>query len=195
MKYLLNLLLIGLIVLLAYMLYSSIQEPISFAAAKNERKDAVVTKLEKIRKGQEVYRLIKGEFAGSFDDLTNVLTNDSIPTIKLVEDPEDPTNPDKFQKIITYTAAKDSIGGLGLTDVANLRYIPFTDKKEFDIKSDTMTYQKTLVSVVEVGTKWSTFMGKFANPKYAKYDASYEPQARIKFGDLNKPSLSGSWSR
>ena len=38
-------------------------------------------------------------------------------------------------------------------------------------------------------------MGKYADPKYAKYDQSYEPAKRIKFGDLNKPNISGSWDR
>lgn len=195
MKTIINIVLLLVILLLGYMLYSSIKEPIAFNAEKQIRKTAVVDKLLEIRKAQEVHRMIKGDYASSFDSLAYVLKNDSIPTIKLVEDPSDPTNPDKFKKLTTYTLASDSIPGLGIKNVDSLKYIPFTDGMEFDISADTLTYQQTLVSVVEVGTQWKNFMGEFADPKYAKYDAGYEPEATIKFGDMNKPNLSGNWER
>jgi len=195
MKTVINIVLIGLIALLAYMLYTSIKEPIAFGEAKAERKEAVVTKLKEIRKAQEMHRTITGKFAASFDSLVYVLKNDSIATVKLDVDPEDPTNTEKFKKVITYSPALDSIIALGVTDLDNLSAIPFTDNMTFDISSDTLTYQQTLVSVTEVGTKWKNFMGEYASPKYSKYDAKYEPEATIKFGDMNKPNLAGNWER
>jgi len=195
MKTVINVVLLLLICLLGYMLYSSIKEPIAFGEAKSKRKTAVVDKLQTIRKAQEVHRWIKGDFASSFDSLEYVLKYDSIPTIKLVEDPNDPTNPEKFQKIVTYTSAKDSVASMGITQIDSLRYVPYTNGVTFDIQADTLTYQQTLVSVVEVGTKWANFMGKFADPKYAKYDSGYEPNSTIKFGDMNKPNLAGNWER
>jgi len=81
-------------------------------------------------------------------------------------------------------------------DLASLGDIPFTDgQKQFEIQADTVEYQKTNVAVVEVGTKWRTFMGEFSDPKYAKYDSKYDPNKTIKFGNMNKPSLAGSWDR
>lgn len=195
MKYLINALLIGLIGLLAFMLYNAIKEPIAFAAEKDKREQAVEDRLKDIRKSQEIYRLIKGEFAGSFDSLQYVLQNDSIPTVMLLEDPDDPTNTEKFQRIVTYSSAKDSLVSLGIADLGGLRYIPYTDNMQFDISADTLTYQQTLVSVVEVGTKIANFMGQYASPRYAKYDANYDPSKKIKFGDMRKPSLAGNWER
>ena len=195
MKTVINIVLFLLIALLAFMLYSSIKEPIAFGEAKKVKKDIVVNKLKKIRKAQEVHRVIKGKFAGSFDELAQVLNNDSIPTVKLVEDPEDPTNTEKFTKLITYSSAKDSIRSFGITNVDSLRYVPFSGGKQFDIAADTLTYQSTLVSVTEVSTRWVDFMGKYGDAKYSKYDGGYEPQAKLKFGDMNKPNLSGNWER
>jgi len=194
MRYVINTVLLGLIGFLAYAVYTSIKEPIAFGDEKKRRKSAVVTKLETIRKSQEIYRSIKGEFAGSFEELSNVLTNDSIPFVKIIEDPEDPSNTEKFQKIVTYTAAFDSIKSMGI-DLASLGDIPFSEGKRFEIQADTVEYQKTNVAVVEVGTKWNTFMGEFSDPKYAKYDSKYDPNRTIKFGNMNKPSLAGSWDR
>ena len=194
MRYVINIILLILIVLLAYMLYNSIKEPIAFGDEKKARKTAVVSKLETIRKTQEIYRVIKGDFAGSFEDLENVLTNDSIPFIKVIGDPDDPTNADKFEKIVTYSAAIDSIRSLGI-DLSSLSSVPFSEGKTFEISADTIEYQSTNVAVVEVGTKWKHFMGKYADPKYAKYDSKYDPNRTIKFGDMNKPILSGNWER
>jgi len=194
MRYVVNAVLLVLIVLLAYMLYSSIKEPIAFGEAKDYRKQKVVSKLETIRKAQEIYRSIKGEFAGSFDSLSYTLKYDSIPFEKVIGDPDDPTNADKFQRFVTYSPAADTIEALGI-NLDSLRYVPFSGGKTFEIAADTIEYQKTTVSVVEVGTKWKNFMGKYADPKYAKYDSRYDPNKTIKFGDMLKPNVSGNWER
>ena len=194
MRYVINLVLIILIGLLAYMLYSSIKEPIAFGEAKEKRKNQVVAKLESIRTAQEIYRNIKGVFASDFDSLSYVLTNDSIPFEKIIGDPDDPTNADKFQRFLTYSPAIDTIRALGI-NLDSLRYIPFSDGMVFDIAADTIEYQKTIVGVVEVGTKWKNFMGPFADPRYSKYDSKYDPNKTIKFGDMLKPNISGNWER
>ena len=194
MKNVFKILIYLLAVLLAYMLYASIKEPIKFQAAKESRKAVVVKKLEDIRTSQEIYRSITGEFAANFDTLSMVLKDGKIPFLLLTEDPEFPGDPEKIIRDTTYESAIDSIVALGI-DLDSLRYVPFSDGKTFDIMADTLTYQSTLVNVVEVGTYWKEFMGKYASPKYSKYDQSYEPAKRIKFGDLKKPNISGSWDR
>ncbi|MEM9545313.1 MAG: hypothetical protein AAGA77_05035 [Bacteroidota bacterium] len=194
MRYVINGALIAIIILLAYMLVNSIKEPIAFGEAKEYRKSKVVKKLETIRKAQEIYRYINGQFASSFEDLATSLTNDSISFEKIIGDPDDPTNADKFERIVTYSPAIDSIRALGI-QLDSLKYIPFGGGKTFDIAADTIEYQKTMVSVVEVGTKWKTFMGKYADPRYGKYDSRYDPNKTIKFGDMFKPNISGNWER
>jgi len=174
-------------IVLAFMLYSSIKEPIKFQAAKDARKAGVVKSLEDIRTSQEIYRAITGKFAGDFDSLSMVLKNGQIPFLVLTEDPDFPGDPDKIIRDTTYTSALDSLMAMDI-NLDSLRYVPFSDGKTFDIAADTLTYQSTLVNVVEVGTYYKDFMGKYANPKYGKYDQSYDPNKRIKFGDLTKPN-------
>jgi hypothetical protein len=65
--------------------------------------------------------------------------------------------------------------------------------QEFQIAADVIEYQSTDVAVVEVGTKWASFMGEYASARFNKYDQKYNPNAMLKFGDLNKPNLSGNW--
>ena len=194
MKIIINIFLILLIGLLAFMLYSSIKEPIAFGEEKEKRKAKVVKSLENIRTTQEIYFKMTGEYAPTFDVLVNAMTNDSIPFIKLTNDPDDPQNSEKFIETITYSPALDSIKALGI-DLAVLSKVPYANNLDFEITSDTMEYQSTNVWVTEVGTKWKNFMGEFADPRFSKYDSKYDPNVTIKFGDMNKPSLAGSWSR
>lgn len=191
MKILINLVLVALIAFLSYLLYANIQEPIIFRNEKEARLEKVVSRLEQIRSSQEIFRTITGKFAGDFDTLAHVLTVDSIPFVKLTDDPNDP---EAFIKEITYSMAIDSIKTLGI-NLDSLKFVPQGNGVEFNIQADTLTYQKTLVSVVEVGTRWKDFMGEYASGRFSKYDKSYKPNSMVKFGDMSKPSTGGSWGR
>ena len=193
MKIALNLIVLLLIAGLAYALVGGISEPIKFKDEYTKRKDAVTGKMEQIRKAQEIYREITGEFAGSFDTLSYVLTNDSIPFVRLEADPDDPTNEDKYIRVVTYSSALDSIRAMDI-DLGDLATVPFSKNAKFEMKSDTTTYQSTLVPVMECMTRWKEFMGPYADNKYAKYDDTYDPNARIGFGSLSSPNLEGNWN-
>lgn len=193
MKYLINLLIVAAVVFLGYLLYTNINEPIKFRNELTKRKNVVTDKLQNIRTAQEIYRQITGEFASSFEELTNVLKNDSIPFRQLLADPDDPENPDKFTENIIMYSAQDSITSLGI-DLDNLAFVPYTDRsKRFEIQADTMTYQQTLVPVVEVMTRWTEFMGDYADPRFSMYEKNYNPNAKIGFGSMSSPNLEGNW--
>jgi len=179
---------------LMYVLYDSIKEPIKFKAEKESRESVVAEKLTEIRTSQEIYRAITGEFSDNFDTLSMVLKNGQIPFLVLTEDPDFPGDTEKIIRDTTYSSAIDSLNAMGI-NLDSLRYVPFGDGKQFDIAADTLTYQSTLVNVVEVGTYYKHFMGKYADNKFSRYDPAYTPEKRIKFGDLGKPNISGSWDR
>lgn len=188
-----NLLFLVLAIGLAYLLYKSIEEPIAFDKFRESRETVVETKLETIRKAQEMYRDITGVFAPSFDTLTEVLTNENFALIKVIGDPDDPNFTGEITYDTTYRSAFDSVQFLGI-DLKSLRFVPFTDDKVvFDIDAKEVEYQSTTVPVVQVGTQRKNFMGDYADPRFAQYDRKYNPNAVIKFGDLNKPNLSGNW--
>lgn len=189
-----NIALILVTIVLTYWLYASIKEPIAFNSELEKRKLAVIAHLKKIQIAQDVFRMVSGKYANSFDTLSSVLENGKIELIKLEADPSDPTNQDKFVRSVSFVAAKDTIKSLlGDINISDLRYIPFTDKKVFDIDADTLTHQNNLVNVVEVGTKYKDFMGVFADPKYKKYAKFYDPEKVLKFGDMNSPNTNGNW--
>lgn len=191
MRLVINLILIALVAALVYLLVDSIREPIAFKAVKDLREEVVASKLTQIRDAQEHYRSITGEFAHSFDTLKQVLSTGQFAIVSVMGDADDPDN-SEITYDTTFVNALDSITKLNI-NLDSLRYIPFAGSAEFDIKADTLTYQSTLVNVVEVGTSRSKFMGDYSDPRFKRYDNSYEPNSYIKFGDMNKPSLSGNW--
>lgn len=189
-----NLLLVILIFFLFYVLYQSIREPIKFKAEKEKRELAVINKLIEIRKAQELFRGVKGGFAPNWDSLKKVLRHDSFMIVQVFGDPDDPTKQDEVYYDTIYKAAYDSVLRLGI-NLDSLEFVPFGKGATFDIKADTLTYQSTLVNVVEVGVKRKVFMGPWGDPRFKRYDDRYDPESVIKFGDLNRPTLAGNWER
>jgi hypothetical protein len=192
MKLVINLILAVLIGILAFVLYNSINEPIAFQGEKSKREAAVVKSLKNIRSAQELYRGVTGEFAATFDTLREVLNTGSFKLVNVQGDPDDPNNPEAVVYDTILKPAIDSVRSLGVV-LEKMEIIPYSDGKSYDISADTLTYQQTVVPVVEVGTFWKDFMGEFASEKYTKYDSKYDPNARMKFGSMDAPQLGGSW--
>ena len=192
MRKIINLALIALIALFVWVLISGIREPILFKAELDKREGAVEERLKEIRVAQELHRDITGGFAPTFDSLNYVLRNGRIPTISVFGDPDDPSNTEAIRYDTSYVNASDKVVELEL-NLDSLRYVPFSNNEVFSIFADTLTYQSTLVHVVEVGVEQSKFIGKLADPRYARYDNSYDPKRFLKFGDRNAPNTSGNW--
>ncbi len=196
MRIVINLLLFLAILALGYMTYASIKAPISFKHELDRRERAVIQKLNKVRNAQQVYRDVSGgSFAGSWDTLRSTLRHGDLMYINIVGDPDDPNFDIKdLVRDTSYQPAIDTIMAMGI-NLDSLEYIPFSQGAKFDIAADTLTYQSTRVNVVQVGTTYKAFMGPFGDRKYAKYDKRYDPDKRIQFGDMTKPSTAGSWDR
>jgi hypothetical protein len=186
-----NLILVALIGFLVFLLIKSIEEPIAFKEELEARRDAVVEKLITIRTAQKAYYGIKQEYAADFNSLKKSLSSDTFLIINVNGDPDDPNNSEVTYDT-TFIMAADSMASLGLK-LDSLEYVPYGAGKTFRIGADTIRSQKTLVNVVEVGTLWSDFMGKYGTPKFQKYDKNYKPNEILKFGDMNKATLAGNW--
>jgi hypothetical protein len=186
-----NALMFLLILGLGYVLYQQIEEPIAFQKMKTEREKAVIDKLVKIRKAQDAYRGVTGKFAGSFEELTSTLKTGKFTIVNIKGDADDINNT-KMSYDTSYVNAIDSINTMGI-ELDGLDVVPYGEGAKFNIKADTVTYQQALVDVVEVGTTYETFMAEFKDAKFKKYDEKYDPKKKIKFGDLSKPLLTGTW--
>lgn len=195
MKIVISILLLAIIGFLGYLLVVNINDPIRFMAEKDRREQAVVERLKEIRTLQEFHRDITGDFASSFDSLTDVMRTESFRIISVLGDPDDPTfDRDNLQYDTTFFPAIDSVQSLGI-NLDSVRFVPYGGGATFEMQADTITYQSTHVNVVEVSVQKKVFMGKYADPLYSKFDNRYDPNGRLKFGDMNSPNTSGNWEK
>ena len=192
MRKIFSLAFLALAIFLAFLLYRSIEEPITFADERVVRDEAVANQLKVIRTTQEMYRDITGEFAPNFDTLKQVLREGRFVEVRIVGDPDDPNFDPTTAYDTTYSAAIDSVRAMNI-DLDRLEYVPYTDDKKFEIAADMIDYQSTQVPVVQVGIPRKEYMDRFADERFKRYDMRYDPNQPIKFGDLSKPSLAGNW--
>ncbi|MEP7266187.1 MAG: hypothetical protein ABI844_01080 [Saprospiraceae bacterium] len=192
MKTIINVLVLLVILVCVYVLYLSIKEPLDFKAEKDARTGAVVTRLKTIKDCQEMHRDIYGSFAKNFEELASHLKVGKFRTIRVIGDPDDPSFKGKITYDTLYESAFDSIRHLGY-NLDSLAYVPFANGTKFDMQTDTILQGVTIIDVLECGIQRKAFMGKYADPMYKKFDNRYDPDSKIKFGDLNSPSLAGNW--
>lgn len=200
MRTIINIALFLVIILLAFLLISSIRGPIQFKTELDKRELAVTTKLENHRSCQLAFKNITGEFAHTYDTLQQVLLNDSFELVKIVGD-ADAVGGMEIKKSYSYLSAKDSLANffeiktdeLG-TFISELEVVPFSNGKKFNMTADTITYQKIVVPVINVNTVYKEFMEGYTSDKFKRYDSSFDPEKVIGYGDLSKPTTSGSWN-
>ena len=159
MKKLIQIGLAVLIIVMGFLLFKSIQDPIEFKKEKDYRYSVVVKHLKDIRKAQLAYKDVYGQFTGSLDTLTNFVKFDSLPLIyKEGEIPEDLlgqiTEREAIEKgmIIRDTirvAVLDSLFGIDYP-VDSIRFIPFSEGQEFRMAQGIIiTGSKLKVKVFE----------------------------------------------
>ena len=193
MKTIFNIVLSLIILALLYAMFQNINEPIEFKAQKTKRERAVINRLKDIRACQEMYRDIEGEYTSSFDSLEDVLRYGRFTLVSVIGDPDDPNfDISDIEYDTTYLKAFDSVQSLEI-NLDSLRLVPYGEGKKFTMVADTITYQKTLTHVLEVGARRKDFMDKWADPRFKKYDDRYDPESLLKFGNLGAPNLSGNW--
>jgi hypothetical protein len=185
-----DLVLILLIFIAAWWLYSILSAPIKFANLKKERSERVIEKLNQIKICQEIYMSIKGDYAPNFENLIYVLKNEDIPISKFQQN----GNSDSLiSKSFTYFPAIDSLKKLNI-NLDSIIFIPYSNKKKFEIIADKIDYNGKLTPVIQVGARWKEFMGDNIDPSlYKSIDKEYNPDNLLKFGDLTSPNLNGNW--
>ncbi|WP_158275681.1 hypothetical protein [Marinilabilia rubra] len=208
MKTAIQIILTVAILALGYLCVESIQKPVRFNKAHKERKEKVIERLEGIREAQRAYKSINQEFTGSFDTLINFIKNDSLSLVRMegrltdsmLEEGMTELKALKLgiiQRDTTLVSVKDSLFGKNYI-VDSLRYVPFTNDKEFEMDATTIE----TASGVEV----PIFEAKVHNNVYLKgldeqqiinlndEDLAYERYPGLKVGSLTEANNSaGNW--
>jgi hypothetical protein len=149
MKTVLQISLLIVAVVLAYLIYSSIKKPIDFEKAKKARYDVTVEKLKDIRKAELAYKDVYGKFTGSWDTLINFVMNESVINVRKVGELNDSmveagiTEKKAIEMGLIVrdsvrVSALEAIFGKGY-DAKNLKYVPVPgEPTEFHLGATTI---------------------------------------------------------
>lgn len=99
------------IIVLAYLVYQSVNKPLKFNAEKDKREVLVIQDLKDIRSGQLIYKKMHDQYAKDFDTLMMFLRDGQIPIVKKVPDPEDTTFTRTINDTTGYIVVADSLYG------------------------------------------------------------------------------------
>jgi hypothetical protein len=210
MKKIIQPVLIIAIFVLGYLIVESIMRPIRFQRQAAVRERAVISKLEDIREAQKAYKDVYKRYTGSFDTLEMFLRNDSFTVTKAIgQIPEEWLEElgleEARQKAIkegvivretTKRQVLDSLFGKSYP-VDSMKYVPYTNKVEFDIESsEVLTTSNLNVQVVEVKSYYEDIL-KGLNEQlainYIDQKVTMTGFPGIKFGSLEEGTLSGNW--
>lgn len=150
-RYIIQIILGVLVVVLTYLIYSGIMKPINFEKVREARYEKVIERLKDIRTAEVAYKSVYQKYTGSFDTLINFVKSDSFPVEFKEGSLDDSIAVAKglIRRDTIYVPVRDSIFPKGY-HYDSLRYIPFTTGKQFDLKAGTIvTGSKVTVQVFE----------------------------------------------
>lgn len=150
MKTGIQILLLIVAVVLAYLIYLSIQRPLDFEKAKDVRYEATIEKLKDIRKAQLEYRSAYGKFTGSWDTLINFVVNDSVKNVRKIGELTDSMIEANITEkkgiemgLLIRDTIRESVMDVifsGSFDAEQLRYVPVSDTvAEFHLGATIIT--------------------------------------------------------
>jgi hypothetical protein len=211
MKTALQIILIAAIVFLGYLVYESIMTPIRFNKLKDIREKAAITRMIDIREAQKAFKEVHLRYTGSFDTLVNFLRTDSFNVIKatgmIPESLIDSTQDIKKAREIALkrgiikretskVAVLDSIFGMEFP-IDSLRFVPFTNGEQYDMKAGDYTTSSGLnVKVLEVTVPYETLLNGL-DPQlvvnYIDQRIKITKFPGLKFGSFVEGTLTGNW--
>ncbi|GCD77266.1 hypothetical protein JCM31826_07480 [Thermaurantimonas aggregans] len=198
-KFAVNLLLVIGSVFFAYKIYASIRKPIEFNEIRKKRYEKIIDRLNLLRDLQIEYRKVNGSYANDFDALLAFADTGKI----AIEERKDSSfmRYDKVYqtdvvvdtviiRVLGYRSVREALlDGKGIKDVNELRYIPFTDRKEFKIAASSVERNGIVLPTFEVSAA-DTVIFEDLKEEYGQFISK---EKALILGSLTEPIVSGNW--
>ncbi|MDR1887072.1 MAG: hypothetical protein LBQ70_04075 [Prevotellaceae bacterium] len=187
-------------VVLAYLLYDSLMEPIRFNRAVEYRKELVVQRLKDIRELQVAYKDRYGRFTGGFDTLINFYKNDSLKIVRQVGSWDDSV---AVAKKLVYTdtirvAVKDSLfNNVKGFNIDSIAYVPIV-REPFQLQAiDYMSISKVVIPLFEASVHNDVYLKGLDRQLIVNLNDDHKNMNRyqgLKVGSITQPNNNaGNW--
>ena len=171
MKKLIQILLALVIAALVFVVYLQISTPIRFEDEQKAREKVVIERLKDIRTAQRQFKSKYQRFTADFDTLINFVLHEQIEGERKIYDEDDSIGMARLKKLrkknvekFTYSVKDSMFKHLTPEQVAELRYIPFTNNQtQFLLDAGSlMTESKVVIPVVECKAPYIAFLDTVA---------------------------------
>ncbi|MBO7074270.1 MAG: hypothetical protein J6W12_05135 [Bacteroidales bacterium] len=185
--------------LLVYLIYKSISEPVVFENIRKERELEVVQNLKDIRSTQTLFKQTYNRYTADFDSLIDYIKTGKLPVVNIVADPNDTTFTKTINDTVGYIAVADSLfRNRENFNVESLRYVPYSEneKVQFELQAGYITRGGLKVAVFEAKTPYWVYLWDLDPQRVNNLRAEQEDldkYAGLKVGSMDEPSLNGNW--
>lgn len=171
MKKLIQIILALVIAALVYVIYMQISTPIRFENEQKAREKVVIEHLKDIRTAQRQFKSKYQRFTADFDTLINFVLDEQIEGERKIYDEDDSVGMALLKKLrkknvekFTYSVKDSMFKHLTAEQIANLRYVPFTNNQtQFLLDAgQLMTESKVVIPVVECKAPYISFLDTVA---------------------------------
>ncbi len=210
-------------VVLLYLCYESIMQPIHFNEEKDVRETAVKARLLQIKKAEEYYRQQhQGDFCDTIDLLVDFVKTARIPNVNKVGDLSDEqmekgltetkaaaivnsgdaaaiaaNGLQNFRRDTTWTSMAEDVVGIG-GNVDSLKYIPYGEGAKFELEKTIHVGRSGVTqNVMECRASYAAYLKGLNDREIFNLTDAAEKQGRypgLKIGDLLTPNNNaGNW--
>lgn len=193
MKTAIQIVLALVIVVLGFLIYNSIMEPVRFNREAAMREARIVDRLKDIRTAQVAHRTRYGAFLGDLDSLVNFIKYDSIFILRAIGTVPDTLTETEAVRLgivlrdTIWVPAMDTLFVRARYPVDSLPYIPFSGGQRFTMAASTIERGMVTLPVFEAFTTPEQYM------KDLPYRVYYTREAGLRVGSLIEASIDGNW--
>ena len=184
-------------ILLAYLVFDSIRQPVAFENTRKEREVQVVQSLKDIRSTQTLFKQTYNRFTGDFDTLIDYIKTGELPVVNIVADPNDTTFTKTINDTVGFVSVYDSLfAKRDNFDINSLRVVPFSQGETFEMEAGYITRGGLKVAVFEAKTPYKTYLWDLDQQRVNNLRAEMEDLSKyagLKVGSMDEPSLNGNW--
>ena len=207
MKKIIQIVLAIVMVVLAYLVWESIQTPIRFNKEKDIRYAATIQRLKDIRTAQLAFKDEFGKFTSSFDSLIQFVQNDSMKLVKAIGSIPDELLAQGWTEAIALKegiitrdtikiAIKDTLFAPNFV-ASDLQFVPFTDRAIFELATATVVSGSVNVNVFEAKVHNNVLLHGLDEKLLINLNERMKTSKNfpgVKVGDIEEPNNNaGNW--
>ena len=192
------------IAFLAYMVYSSVMDPIQFGKEKQARYTDAIGNLIDVRKSELAYKSVNGRFTNNWDKLVEFIDTAQYTLISRKDTSymayDEVYRMDRLKEEIIidtlgFVSVKDSLFKTS-TSYKTMMIVPYTDGMKFELKTAVIDKNGIKVPVFVARVKKTDLLNGMDSQLVQEAIDAFDVKGNyLQVGDINQSSVSGNWPK